>query len=529
MEKHGLAVIRECQACQDWTIGKRYFQPRKHITAKLPWDHLQFDLITGSLEEVDGYKAVLVVVDVFTGFVVLKPLKSRDKEELVETLWKIFTVFGIPKLIQSDNEPSFISELSRLFLDKLRVNMLTITPYNHQALGVAEAHVKLVSKMLKQRLGLIGGRWLQQLDTVNFQLNTRILNQKGACSPFQLMFNRNPNCFPGLQELVDRKFAEVDDEAELMKWMSHQNLILSELFPAVAEKEKIMKDREAEAFKQKKGVLMLDPGALAVGTHVMLWDEIRASKNEPPYVGPYSITHVQANGNYLLKDVATNHMYHREVKLDRLKVCQVASMDVNNEEENSGFPLDFIMAHRVKNGKHQYKVRFAGWNPTSDEWLYAENVEQAAIRKFYAVSDKIKRSSQKVVEDEISRHLAMDLDAEPDHSEPEPVIVGPISQKKRTNDNRSSDDPEWVDDESPKEPKGSKTSLKSGQSENFSPEDDEDSVDEIIPKQIDYWNESKEGKRVPKPRLRVWRMKSIPQENQHSCHGCDNPGPFFLH
>ena len=105
--------------CQHWNAGRRYFRELRSVTAAMPWDHIQFDLITsltdeederladpglGQLEGDDLYKYVLVVVDVMTGFVILRPLRDRFAEALTRELWDIFMLLGVPKIVQSDNE-----------------------------------------------------------------------------------------------------------------------------------------------------------------------------------------------------------------------------------------------------------------------------------------------------------------------------------------------------------------------------------------------------------------------------------------
>ena len=47
---------------------------------------------------------ILIIIDVLTCFVVLKPLKTKEVKEIAYTLVKVFTNYGVPKMIQFDND-----------------------------------------------------------------------------------------------------------------------------------------------------------------------------------------------------------------------------------------------------------------------------------------------------------------------------------------------------------------------------------------------------------------------------------------
>ena len=54
---------------------------------------------------------LLVVIDVFTGFVILRPCRDTTATTIARKLWKIFTIIGLPRVLQSDNGPEFVNEI----------------------------------------------------------------------------------------------------------------------------------------------------------------------------------------------------------------------------------------------------------------------------------------------------------------------------------------------------------------------------------------------------------------------------------
>ena len=51
-----------------------------HHFADGPWDHIQIDCSTHLAKSKDGYTALLVIIDVFTGFVILIPIRTTSAE-----------------------------------------------------------------------------------------------------------------------------------------------------------------------------------------------------------------------------------------------------------------------------------------------------------------------------------------------------------------------------------------------------------------------------------------------------------------
>lgn len=67
----------------------------------------QVDLIDMQSQEDRGFKFILVYQDHLTKFVQLRPLKTKTAEEVAYTILDIFTIFGAPCVLQSDNGREF--------------------------------------------------------------------------------------------------------------------------------------------------------------------------------------------------------------------------------------------------------------------------------------------------------------------------------------------------------------------------------------------------------------------------------------
>ena len=103
MRKDIQEVISNFDLCTRFTVTKSGFNPAQFIISDGPWVHIQIDTSVHLPASLDGYTALLVIIDVFTGFVLLRPLETNSAEMVARKLWKIFCTFGLPKIIQSDN------------------------------------------------------------------------------------------------------------------------------------------------------------------------------------------------------------------------------------------------------------------------------------------------------------------------------------------------------------------------------------------------------------------------------------------
>jgi IS30 family transposase len=91
-----------CATCQRYNITQNGFHPLSSINARLPFEHIAVDL-KEMCQSHDGYKYILVLVDVATRFVFLRKLKDKTMNTLTQTLFEIFCDIGFPNIIQSDN------------------------------------------------------------------------------------------------------------------------------------------------------------------------------------------------------------------------------------------------------------------------------------------------------------------------------------------------------------------------------------------------------------------------------------------
>jgi transposase InsO family protein len=98
-----------------------------------------------------GHYFVLVAIDYFTKWTEAVPLKNMTHREVIQfVLEHIVHRFGLPQMLTTDQGVAFMSHQFKEFAGSLKIKLLDSSPYYAQANGQAEAHNKILIKMIKR-------------------------------------------------------------------------------------------------------------------------------------------------------------------------------------------------------------------------------------------------------------------------------------------------------------------------------------------------------------------------------------------
>jgi len=142
----------------------------------------------------DGYDTMLVIVDVMTKYAILNCLKGKGMVEVARTTWEVLAIFGIPKIIQSDNGSEFVNQLIEELTKLNGIEHRTISPYNPRANVQVERTNRTIETMLCKELQGAMHEWPDFVPYVQLAYNAKISSTTGS-TPFALMFGRSLNKF----------------------------------------------------------------------------------------------------------------------------------------------------------------------------------------------------------------------------------------------------------------------------------------------------------------------------------------------
>ena len=90
----------------------------------------------------------LVQGDYFSQFLIMRKLPSSTSSAVCKEISNIFTEFGKPYIIRSDNGPCYASKEFKELMELFQVQHVTSSPHFPQSNGFAEAMVKIAKKLM---------------------------------------------------------------------------------------------------------------------------------------------------------------------------------------------------------------------------------------------------------------------------------------------------------------------------------------------------------------------------------------------
>lgn len=112
--------------------NKRALQP---IVASMPMERAQVDLVDLSSVAFEKHRYVLVMIDVHSRFLWLRPMKTKSAQTVADLLNAIWMDFGTPRYVQTDNGTEFIGQPVKDLLKSLNIKHITGRPRHPQSQG----------------------------------------------------------------------------------------------------------------------------------------------------------------------------------------------------------------------------------------------------------------------------------------------------------------------------------------------------------------------------------------------------------
>ena len=105
----------------------------------------------------NGYlcRYVLLVIDVFSRFLWLRPLESKSSQVIANELVCIYMEYGSPEIIQCDQGGEFKKAL-KLLCDHMNVKLIYSRPHHNQSQGKVERYYRALRSKMEYDLQKIG-------------------------------------------------------------------------------------------------------------------------------------------------------------------------------------------------------------------------------------------------------------------------------------------------------------------------------------------------------------------------------------
>ena len=136
--------VKTCGACSVATPESKREPLRMSALPAALWKELSVDFA-----ELPNKEYLLLITDDYSRYPLVEIVKSTSATTVIPKLDKVFSEFGVPDIVRSDNGPPFNSKEFASFADDLGFKHRKVTPKWARANGEVERFVRTVKKVVK--------------------------------------------------------------------------------------------------------------------------------------------------------------------------------------------------------------------------------------------------------------------------------------------------------------------------------------------------------------------------------------------
>ena len=298
--------IRSCSGCQRASRKDQARAPLQPLQVESePFSKVAYDLVGPLPKSSSGHRYILTMMDLFSKFPAAVPLKKVDNTSVLEGMLEVFSCYGLPKVLLTDQGSVFTSRLTKTMSQQFGISKIQTTPYHPESNGALERFHASLKGMLK-RCGSDLKNWDKSLKYLLFAYRSTPHCTTGY-APFTLLFGREVR---GPLDILHEAWLQDDcEQASVHEWLGSVQAQLSELSVLVSEREKVAKGKMKSQYDKSVSVKVFKEGDM-----VLVWKPGIHAKMGASWDGPYVVGKQKSPVTYTV---------HVPGKADKAKVLHV--------------------------------------------------------------------------------------------------------------------------------------------------------------------------------------------------------------
>lgn len=378
IEKHVLT----CESCQR---NKSSSQKPAGLLKPMPipgrrWETVTMDLITGLPVTESGRDAVTVFVDKLSKMVRLVPCNTTDGALEVAQYFveHIFRSHGLPKVLVSDRDPRFTSNLFSEIAKMLKCKQALSSAFHPETDGQTERINRVVEEMLRHYASPRQDDWDKYLYAVEFAINNSY-QESVQNTPFFLNYGQHP-LTPVEVQLKSDVPAALQFTVGMQAAVKHAKQLLA---GAQDRQKTLANEKRREVVYAPGEYVWLNPKHLVLktpGTRKLL----------PRFVGPYEVLERVGEVAYRLK-LPKNTKIHNVFHVSLLKPCRLDSEAIPKQssliefDTQAGYQVEMVLTHRERPSPtandpahvtKTYLVKYADRGPEYNAWVSEKSLQR---------------------------------------------------------------------------------------------------------------------------------------------------------
>ena len=201
---------------------------------------------------------LFVIQDYFTKWAEAIPLPNQTANRITNELVRVFSNYGLPDILHSDQGRNFESFILRQTLEAFGIKKTRTTAYHPQGDGMVERFNHSLLQLLRAYVER-QTEWEQYLPFVLFAYRTAVHTSTGVSS-FELMYGRPPSHHPFPST---RAYDAVSYQSKLRSKLSQLSDLVETYLTQVAQKQKTTYDQKAmqQSFTVVEQIWLASPTA----------------------------------------------------------------------------------------------------------------------------------------------------------------------------------------------------------------------------------------------------------------------------
>ena len=287
---------RECHTCQ---LGGK---PNQNIPqAPLhpipvfdePFSHIIIDCVGPLPKTKSQNEFLLTIMCSSTRFPEAIPLRSIKTNAILKALIKFFTIFGLPKSIQSDQGTNFMAHAFQQVMNQLGIKQYKSSAYHPESQGALERFHQTLKTMIRMYCTENSRDWDEGVHLLLFAVRESVQESLGF-SPFELVFG---HAVRGPLLLLKEKW--LDEDPEKISVLKYVATFKDRLFRAGQMAKRNLQESQSKMkvwYDRKAKSRCFEPGDRVLVLFPVVGNPLQAK-----YSGPYKVVKKISDTNYLVK------------------------------------------------------------------------------------------------------------------------------------------------------------------------------------------------------------------------------------
>lgn len=314
-------LIAECKTCQ--VLNRKRIEANTLpfvINSTLPMQKLCIDTIGPLPVDEKGFKHILVIVDSFSRWVELYPMKSTEAKESAGHLLDFFMRFQVPNHIVTDNGPEFMNSIIDQLYELSGITRLKTIPYSSQENGLVERLNREVNRHAEAFCvkGDNKKRWSNYLPFIRRIINGSTHSALGT-SPASIIYGDRIDLD---WVFAPREFREEETNGRTLQEFIKESMAIQD---EIIKKAVIIQTElnEENLLKRSNKRAKIPFKKFAIGDWVLMESREHAHGGKRPKLqtarlGPFKVIDILPNDGYVIKKPG-KHTRQKEVRVDQLK------------------------------------------------------------------------------------------------------------------------------------------------------------------------------------------------------------------